>query len=184
VVDKGTSGASGIDTLTNIKTIIGAVRQDNIVDASSITSSTITVSANLITHALSVNNIPSVGTLSFNIYNFETIIGTSGADTFVGDNLNDRFVGGAGSSFTTGTGHNTLTGGGSNDVFNFGGGHDTITDFSISGGDIINSAFVLKSVTDTTSGALLRFAGGGTITLTGVTAANFMSAESTDYKQT
>ncbi len=181
VVDKGLNGASGVDTLTDIKSIVGAAGQTNIVDASSITSNTISLSANLVTHALSVNNIPGLGSLSFNVYNFETINGTPGADTFVGDNRNDTFTGGAGSSFTTGTGHNILTGGGANDVFTFGGGHDTITNFNIAGGDVISSAHALLRVTDSAMGAQLGFAGGGMITLTGVTAARFNSV-TTDFK--
>lgn len=186
LVDKGTNGADGVDTLINIKTIVGAAGFNNIVDTSSITSTSIGLTVNLSAHTIAVSNIPGVGTLAFNIFNFETIIGTSGADTFVGDNGNDSFTGGAGSSFTTGRGTNMLTGGGANDVFNFGGGHDTITNFSLTSGDVINSQWALNSVTSiatgSTSGSVLHFAGGGSITLNGVSAASFVAAESSVLK--
>jgi hypothetical protein len=162
-VQKGFGGSIGTDTLTNVGTIVGSANAVNVIDESAAPSGT-ALTANLLT------NTVTIGATALTVYNFAFIKGPNAADTFIGDNGNDTFIGGAGSTFTTGTGHNTLTGGGSNDTFNFGGGHDTITNFSVTGGDAINSTTTLSTVKSVCGGSLLSFAGGGTVFLQGVSA--------------
>lgn len=175
-VSKGLNGASGIDQLINIHTIVGAAGQNNTIDAQTGSIPGVSISVNLQTHDLQIKNIPGLGNLDFQVVNFNKVIGPNAADTFVGNNANDTFVGGAGSTFTTGTGHNTLTGGGSKDTFNFGGGNDVITNFNIAGGDIINSHTQVHDITAVQGGTLVHFAPGQSIMLVGVNAADLIAS--------
>jgi len=177
VVTKGINGAGGSDQLINIHTIVGAVGQNNTIDASTgSTNNGVSIAVNLQTHDLQVKNIPGLGTLDFQVVNFNTVIGPNAADTFIGNNGNDTFVGGAGSTFTTGTGHNTLTGGGSLDTFNFGGGNDVITNFNIAGGDVINSHTKVHDITAVQGGALVHFAPEQSVMLIGVSATDLIAS--------
>lgn len=169
-VVKGASAVDGTDTLANIWGYIGAKGQTNVIDGQGATAGTISYVVDLRHHSLVIKDSSANTTDPYHIVNFETVLGPNSADIFIGDNQNDTFKGGAGSKFTTGTGTNTLTGGGANDTYNFGGGTDTITNFNYAGGDIIHSHSAIKAIVDSTSGAVIEFANGGTIHLTGIAA--------------
>ena len=102
----------------------------------------------------------------------DLLLGDAGADTIYGDAGDDFIVGG--------TGDDTMTGGAGADTFVFAGnsGDDTITDFDVNA-DKIDLTMLSEQVgysdltiTDVTGGVTIAHTAlGGTLTLTGVTAA-------------
>ena len=131
----------------------------------------------------------------------DEIYGGSGNDTLLGDAGADTIDGGSGNDFIAGgAGNDTLTGGSGADTFVFGGssGDDTITDFNVAE-DTIDLTMLSEqigyadlTITDVTGGVTITHTAiGGTITLTGVTAAqlsagnfNFPDADPPDAVET
>ena len=107
VVNKGLAGT---DSITNMEHIIAPMRQENIIDASTGTG-TASIDVDLSVHRLTVNGIPGLGSLNFQVDNFVNVTGTSNADSITGDRGNNYLVGGAGNDTLTGLGgRNTLVG--------------------------------------------------------------------------
>ena len=120
------------------------------------------------------NNNTIIGNSAIN-----TIYGNDGADTLYGFANNDVLVGGNGADiFDGGTGNDNLSGNADADIFKFaaGDGVDIINDFSHAQGDqlVISSALAADFAALTAAGTTVNgdgvflFAGGQTITLTGV----------------
>ena len=120
-------GTAGTDRLFSVEQIIAPAGFSNTINASSPSSSPTSISVNLASNSLFVNNIPGLGTLSFSTINFVNVIGTSKADSISGNSLNNRLEGGAGNDFIFGAGGNDLLIGGTGSDFIDGGtGNDTL----------------------------------------------------------
>ncbi|MFN4876289.1 MAG: lectin-like protein [Aphanizomenon sp.] len=122
-----TKGTAGTDQLVNVENIIGATGLTNIIDASTATG-TATINANLATKSLVVNTgVIAFPTLTFDVTNFATVIGTANNDTLTGDDGNNTLIGNGGNDILTGNGGNdTVSGGTGNDAINGGIGSDTV----------------------------------------------------------
>jgi Ca2+-binding RTX toxin-like protein len=168
-VDKG---VYGVDTVSNINTFIGAMGQNNVIDARTpgVNNGT-SLTVDLSKHTLSVTNVPGVGSLTFNVYGFSTVYGTNNGNSITGDNCNDTLVGGTGNdTIVAGHGNNTLTGNGGTDVFENTGGHDIITDFSAANGDTVKITGTIHDIADNAGGAIVHLTGGGSVELLGIAA--------------
>ncbi|HYX18653.1 MAG TPA: calcium-binding protein, partial [Nostoc sp.] len=111
--------------------------------------------ADLEAQTISALNVPGLGTLTFNVVNFDNVIGTINNDTIKGDaqnNLlsglggNDLIDGGAGNdTLLGGGGDDTIKGGQGNDSIDGGDGQDTV-DYSLTGGvTVLATGTVQKS---------------------------------------
>jgi Ca2+-binding RTX toxin-like protein len=153
-------GTAGTDRLFSVEQIIAPAGFSNTINASSPSSSPTSISVNLASNSLFVNNIPGLGTLSFSTINFVNVIGTSKADSISGNSLNNRLEGGAGNDFIFGAGGNDLLIGGTGSDFIDGGtGNDTLLgnsgNDSLLGGtgnDVLNGYGFTFGEVDTLSG--------------------------------
>lgn len=141
-VEKGISGGFGTDQLNSIEKIIAnSNANNNLIDASTAAAGA-SISVNLSTSNLIVRAIPGLGNLTFEVVNFDDVIGTDSHDIITGDSQNnalrgrggnDILNGGAGNDFLNGgEGDDSLTGGSGVDTFVYNSlshGGDTITDF-------------------------------------------------------
>ncbi|AUB41757.1 Ca2+-binding protein, RTX toxin-related [Nostoc flagelliforme CCNUN1] len=129
----------GLDTLLSVENIIAnAGVANNTIDASQSVAG-VSITVNLETRSLVVNNVPDLGTLAFTVVAFDDVIGTNTNDTIVGDDQNNQLSGGNGNdTIKGGRGTDRLTGGAGNDIFDFdlllesqpgGSSSDVITDF-------------------------------------------------------
>ncbi|MFM8275702.1 MAG: beta strand repeat-containing protein, partial [Cyanobium sp.] len=111
-------GAFGTDTLIGIETIIGSSLLGDTVDHSgaSVAPATGTVT-NLSTGVVTVNGSAAPLPLTFNVSQFENVIGSGFADTITGNGANNALSGGAG--------NDTIGGGAGNDTINGEAGTDT-----------------------------------------------------------
>ena len=119
----------------------------------------------------------------------DDIHGANGHDTLSGGDGTDTLSGGAGNDqMSGGAGDDILTGDGGADVFIFaaGSGNDTVTDFDASEGDVLdlsatspgfgNIDQLTASAVDTADGLLIDLGGGNSVTLTGISVADLLSA--------
>ncbi|MBD2206583.1 calcium-binding protein [Calothrix sp. FACHB-1219] len=114
VVNKG---ASGIDQILNIESIIGATGKANTIDGSTGTSTTTSLDVNLSANSLVVNGIPGLGAVKFQVQNFVNVTGTSQADQILGDGGSNLLIGKDGNDQIFGlNGDDTINGDGGNDV--------------------------------------------------------------------
>ncbi len=172
VVNKGSAGE---DQIENIETVIGATGRDNAIDGSTGISGQTSFNVDLSQETFTVENLPGLGDLDFEIVNFVDVTGTSQADNIVGndednklkggrgaDNLvggsgNDRIIGNAGRDTLIGVDPSSAKPGeGEVDILNGGGGRDTIvlgdTDnifYSFSGNDDFAEIWNFQSGRDT-----------------------------------
>ena len=99
-----------IDTLFQVEKIVGAVGQINSINASS-AGDIVSLFADLFWGQFTVNNVPELGSLNFEIVNFVNVIGTSQNDFIVGNAENNVLQGGLGSDFFRGSaGNDTIAG--------------------------------------------------------------------------
>jgi serralysin len=153
-------GTAGTDRLFSVEQIIAPAGFSNTINASSPSSSPTSISVNLASNSLFVNNIPGLGTLSFSTINFVNVIGTSKADSISGNSLNNRLEGGAGNDFIFGAGGNDLLIGGTGSDFIDGGtendtllgnsGNDAL--LGGTGNDVLNGYGFTFGEVDTLSG--------------------------------
>ncbi len=115
VINKGSAGE---DTIENIETIIGAVGRDNAIDGSTGISAQTSFNVDLSQETFTVENIPGLGNVDFNIINFVDVIGTTQADNLVGNGEDNVLKGGSGVD--------NLVGGGGNDRIQGNTGQDTL----------------------------------------------------------
>ncbi|MFM8276777.1 MAG: calcium-binding protein, partial [Cyanobium sp.] len=114
-------GALGTDTLIGIETVIGSSLQGDTVDHSgaSVAPASGTVT-NLSTGVVTVNGTAAPLPLTFNVSQFENVIGSGFADTITGNGANNSLVGGAGNdSLIASAGNDTLDGGSGSDTANY-----------------------------------------------------------------
>ena len=123
VVNKGFAGT---DLISNIEKIIGAAGKANAIDGSTGTSTTTSLNVNLAQERLTVNGIPGLGSVTFQVENFANVTGTSQDDTIIGDNKNNVLEGGGGNDTVLGLGGNdSLIAGTGFDLLDGGTGFDT-----------------------------------------------------------
>lgn len=116
----------------------------------------------------------------------DSLSGMNGNDTLRGGDGNDHLFGGAGNDFlfgdagndylSGGKGDDKLTGGAGADLFVFGRaeGNDEILDFHYAEGDRLDLSGLRYTLATASDGsAMLKLAGGGTVTLDGVHTADF-----------
>jgi Ca2+-binding RTX toxin-like protein len=160
------SGGFGTDQVFKVETVIAdADVANNTIDASGSLPG-VSATADLENQIISANNVPGLGTLTFNVVNFDNVIGTNVADSIKGDGQANQLFGKAGNDTIDGRGGNDLidggdgnddlAGGAGNDTFKGGQGND-----SINGGDGIDTADYSKL------GKSITLSGVGTITKAG-----------------
>ena len=144
------AGGFGTDQLFKVdKVIADAGVSNNTIDASESLPG-VSATANLEAQTISANNVPGLGTLTFNVVNFDNVIGTNEADSITGDKQNNRLVGNAGNdTISGGLGNDTIIGGEGNDILTGGlgadkfifnslkDGIDTIKDYNFGQRDLI-----------------------------------------------
>jgi Ca2+-binding RTX toxin-like protein len=117
----------GQDNLINMDFIIGALGQNNVVDASSSFGSA-SLNVRLSDRRLDIQNIPGLGARTFFVENFNTILGTANRDVIDGNDVNNFFNGGSGNDDLFGRGgDDNLLGSAGNDVVSGDAGNDRIT---------------------------------------------------------
>ncbi|MGK7895562.1 MAG: calcium-binding protein [Xenococcus sp. (in: cyanobacteria)] len=84
------------DFLVDIEKIIGAVGQDNKIDAISAFGDTVYLDADLSTNRLTVKGIPRLGELNFEVENFRHMSGTNQSDRMIGNHDNNILEGHSG----------------------------------------------------------------------------------------
>ena len=188
----------GTDTLTNFQNLIGSAFADtltgdannNVIDGGggndvldggggintvSFASATQGVTVSLALQGTAQTTGVGTDTLT----NFQNLTGSAFADHLTGDANNNVISGGGGDD--------VLTGGGGADTFVFapGAGNSVITDFSAAQDTIDLSAFgnfqsmadVMGAASTSGSNTVIRFAGGGSVTLDGVLKSSLTAAD-------
>ncbi len=144
------AGGFGTDTVFKVETVIAdASVANNTIDSSESVDG-VSVIANLQEQTISALNVPSLGTITFNVLNFDNLIGTNESDSITGDSQNNRLEGKDGNdtisggfgndSIIGGKGNDVLTGGFGADKFIFNNvneGLDTIKDYNFGQNDVI-----------------------------------------------
>ncbi|WP_392535360.1 calcium-binding protein [Nostoc sp. C117] len=125
IVTKGVG--FGTDQLVQVERIFATSSLNDWIDASDATSPT-SVTVNLSTNSLIVNNVPGLGTLNFTVSGFENVRGTAQNDSITGNNANNTLVGG--------TGDDVFAGSRGNDIINGDAGTDT-ANYSVLGQTIV-----------------------------------------------
>ncbi|MCC5656783.1 calcium-binding protein [Nostoc sp. XA010] len=131
----------GTDQIFKIETVIAdASVANNTIDASESLAG-VSITADLEAESISANNVPQLGTLTFNVLNFVNVIGTNESDIIAGDDQNNQLFGNDGDdSIIGGEGNDVLTGGIGADNFTFNStneGVDIIKDYNFVEGDVI-----------------------------------------------
>ena len=170
-IDKG-RGQS--DLLRDIEVIVGAENKPNQIDVSSVgEESSAYLDVDLSKGALSAQDIPFIGELSFSIEHFQHVTGSGNDDIIIGDAQNNRLNGGGGNDIINGgLGRNSLNGGDGADTFIYSGGNDRIVDFNAAEGDVIKADAAYTNIEQTSRGTLLSFDDGGQIMLSGISASD------------
>ncbi|MFN6487685.1 MULTISPECIES: calcium-binding protein [unclassified Nostoc] len=169
-IQKG--GGLGKDLLFKVEKIIAnASVANNTIDASQ-SSSGVSITVNLQTQSLAVNNVPNLGTLAFTAVNFDNVIGTSGNDSIAGDSQNNQLSGNGGNdTLDGGLGVDTLNGGAGNDTYLIDTTLDTITEGANAGTDTVRSSVTYTIGTNIEN---LTLREGSSITGTGNSLNNFL----------
>ena len=144
----------GTDQIFKVETVIAdASVANNTIDASQSLAG-VSITADLQAQTISANNVPELGTLTFNVLNFVDVIGTDESDIIAGDDQNNQLFGNDGNdSIDGGLGDDTLIGGADDDTFKGSQGNDIID-----GGDGIDTADYSEL------GTAITLSGVGTIT--------------------
>ena len=115
-------GALGQDQIIGMEQIIGAVGFRNVIDGTvqGAQPTSFYVDLSVVNPILVINNVPVIGVINFNIFNFVDVIGTTNSDTLIGDGQANLLSGGAGNDLIIGgDGADTLNGGAGNDILYF-----------------------------------------------------------------
>jgi Ca2+-binding RTX toxin-like protein len=155
------AGGFGTDQLNGIETITASTLLGDTINTSTATGSS-TITANLGTNSLTVNNVVIGGvttSLNFTVNNFENVTGTARNDSITGNAGNNILNGGAGNDTLVGdAGNDNLIGGSGIDVLVGGAGNDRFTFLNPAEGvDIITD---FASVPDTIAVSASGFGGG------------------------
>ena len=117
----------GESLIVEVERIIGATRQGNTIDASSAIDDSTNLNVNLDNNSLIVENIPTIGTISFEVRNFVNVVGTSNDDSIIGGNPDNVLDGGLGNDFVDGrSGNDLVSGSDGNDTLLGGNDLDTL----------------------------------------------------------
>lgn len=125
-VDKG---ALGTDVISNVEAILGATGLNNVIDGTVAVPATQTTSfdVDLATARLTVSGIPGLGSVTFRVESFSSVIGTRNADKVLGDGRDNRLEGAAGNdTLGGGAGQDVLVGGSGADRLEGGNGDDVL----------------------------------------------------------
>ncbi|BAY39608.1 hypothetical protein NIES2111_39840 [Nostoc sp. NIES-2111] len=144
------AGGLGTDTVFKVETVIADASAANNTIDSSASLPGVSVVANLQNQTISALNVPTLGTITFNVLNFDNLIGTNEGDNLTGDSQNNRLEGRNGNDVISGGfGNDTIIGGLGNDELTGGAGadkfifnsladaFDTITDYNFAQNDVI-----------------------------------------------
>ncbi|MBD2203701.1 calcium-binding protein [Calothrix sp. FACHB-1219] len=110
-------GSFGTDQILNVERIIAPNVQGNTINAAS-GSGGASLNVDLSQNRLTVNNIPTIGSLNFQVVNFTNVLGTANRDKVIGNNFNNTIDGFAG--------HDSLFGAGGNDLLIGSAGNDLV----------------------------------------------------------
>ncbi len=122
------AGELGTDQIFKVETVIAdASVADNIIDTSQSLPG-VSIIADLEAQTISANNIPDFGTLTFNVVNFDNVIGTDESDSIKGDGQNNQLFGLTEDDLIDGRGGNDIIFGDlGNDTIIGGEGKDILT---------------------------------------------------------
>jgi Ca2+-binding RTX toxin-like protein len=143
----------GTDQVLNVERIIAPNVQGNAINASS-GSGGVSLNVDLGQNRLTVNNVPGIGSLNFQVVNFTNVLGTENGDKVIGNNFNNTIDGFAGNdSLFGGGGNDLLIGSAGNDLVVGDAGNDVLVgsnqfsrgkgEFDVLVGGSNNDAFVL-----------------------------------------
>lgn len=146
-------GNFGTDQIFSIERIIAPSGKVNTINASS-SSGIASLNVDLGQNRLTVNNIPGLGTLNFQVVNFTNVFGTINGDKIIGNNFNNTIDGSAGNdSLFGGGGNDLLIGSAGNDLVVGDAGNDVLSgsnqlsrgkgEFDVLTGGANNDVFVL-----------------------------------------
>ncbi|MCC5607408.1 calcium-binding protein, partial [Nostoc sp. CHAB 5834] len=83
----------GTDQIFKVETVIAdASVANNTIDASESLAG-VSITADLQAQTISANNVPQLETLTFNVLNFDNLIGTNESDSIAGDDQNNQLFG-------------------------------------------------------------------------------------------
>jgi Ca2+-binding RTX toxin-like protein len=167
------SGVIGNDQLFQVERVIAdATVANNTIDASA-SAAGVSATADLQAQTISANNVPVLGTLRFNVINFDNIIGTINNDSIRGDDQNNQLEGNAGNdTIDGGSGNDTINGGSGNDTLNGEVGNDTLNGGT--GNDVVRGSDGNDSLSGEAGSDILN-GGAGNDTLTGGTDSDIFS---------
>ncbi|BDA76300.1 hypothetical protein CAL7716_104660 (plasmid) [Calothrix sp. PCC 7716] len=143
----------GTDQLLNVERIIAPNVLGNTINAS-IGAEGASLNVDLSQNRLTVNNVPGIGSLNFQVVNFTNVLATGNSDRVVGNNFNNTIDGFAGNdSLFGGGGNDLLIGSAGNDLVVGDAGNDVLLgtnqfsrgkgEFDVLVGGDNNDAFVL-----------------------------------------
>lgn len=119
-------GSFGNDTIANIEQIIGSSNARNAIDGSTAASGTTSFDVNLDTEFITINGVPGLGSISFDIVNFFDVTGTPRSDNITGNSEDNIFTASNG-----------------DDLYNGQGGVDTVDYSSLNTGISIGSQGII-----------------------------------------
>lgn len=111
------NGDSQGSQIQSIERIVGAPREDNTIDGSGGQGIDVFFTINLADELLVVENIPRLGSVTFEVENFVNVEGTENSDSIIGDGGKNKLSGNGGNdSLTGGLGRDTILGGSGDDI--------------------------------------------------------------------
>ena len=143
----GVLGGLGEDNFTNVERIVADATQVNTIDGEVPGGATASLDVDLAANSLTVNvNQPAVDPITFEVFNFDNVVGTDVADTLSGDDSSNIIAGEDGNDVLNGRGGaDILTGGAGADEINGDAGADNLVGgvgndslFGGEGNDVIN----------------------------------------------
>ncbi|MBD2731837.1 calcium-binding protein [Nostoc sp. FACHB-892] len=170
---KKADGVLGNDEVFQIERVIAdPTVANNTIDASASRVGVFAI-ADLQAQTISANNVPVLGTLRFDVLNFDNVIGTNESDSIKGDGQNNQLEGNAGDdTIDGGDGNDTINGGSGNDTLNGEAGSDTLN--AGTGNDLLRGSDGNDSLNGGAGSDTLN-GGAGNDTLTGGTDSDVFS---------
>lgn len=130
----------GVDLLFQVENIIAPAGQSNVISGTGALGTDVSLTANLAAGNLTVNDIPTIGTLALGVANFNHVLGTPQGDDITGNSASNYLDGGSGDDTLFGSsggdyliggeGNDTLDGGTGADVLLGGAGNDVMLGFT------------------------------------------------------
>ncbi|MEO0933594.1 MAG: peroxidase family protein, partial [Cyanobacteria bacterium J06641_2] len=152
IVEKG---VAGVDEVIDIETIRGASGLENTIDGFFISDFDASITADLSSNSLTVNDAETIGSLDFTVENFQHVIGTFQDDVIIGNAQNNILSGEGGfDEITGGAGADTFVLGDSTNIFYQNNGENDfafITDFT-PGEDIVQLGAISNDYLFSTEG--------------------------------